>query len=30
MAPVAQFMFLALLAAGLLMILADIFNPISF
>ena len=30
MAPIAQFMFLALLAAGLLMILADIFNPISF
>jgi membrane-associated protease RseP (regulator of RpoE activity) len=30
MAPVAQVMFLALLAAGLLMILADIFNPISF
>jgi membrane-associated protease RseP (regulator of RpoE activity) len=30
MAPVAQIMFLVLLAAGLLMILADIFNPISF
>ncbi len=30
MAPVAQVMFLALLAAGVLMILADIFNPISF
>lgn len=29
MAPVTQFMFLVLLAAGLLMILADSFNPIT-
>ena len=30
MAPIAQFMFLVLLAAGLLMIIADLVNPISF
>jgi membrane-associated protease RseP (regulator of RpoE activity) len=30
MAPVAQFMFLLLLAAGLLMIMVDVINPITF
>jgi membrane-associated protease RseP (regulator of RpoE activity) len=30
MAPIAQFMFLLLLAAGLLMIVADAVNPIRF
>jgi membrane-associated protease RseP (regulator of RpoE activity) len=30
MAPVAQFMFLLLLAAGLLMIMVDFINPITF
>jgi Zn-dependent protease len=30
MAPVAQFMFLVLLLAGLLMIMVDFINPITF